>query len=701
MGQMFESCKQHCDYCNREENKESPKVETEPSQPDSVESSENSDNDEENVEIKNRGSTCIPSDQIKFNDISKFKTNLNSLVMDRKVSPWLYYTEIKLLGAGTYGRVKLATRKDDPTIKRAIKEIPKECLKEGSDCGNLLDEVNILKKLDHPYIMKIYECFIDEDFIYIVSDFCDQGDLLGKLEKLGHMNQVVVKMYMEKLLNAVAYLHKQNVLHGDIKLENILLFTASNKKTKRFTLINQDISSNLLLQQALNKNDLKQNKSKQFITDMSKYELKLIDFGCSKYFVNDKKKKKIKTLKGIIGTSIYCSPEVIDDSYDEKCDEWACGVVMYLLLCGEPPFTGDTEEEIFAAIKKGKIDFDNKCFRGVSPNCIDLIKKLLEPNKHSRIGAAEALRHPFFTEDFNIKKAMKVDTDLDILKKVDEILDQKPLTSKFHQVILTFLCGNYISIDEEAKLRKVFRYLDKNGNTTINFNDLKEGLQGINLYYPESTISEILNKIDINHCSLVHYQEFLCAFCDKTLIYKEENLKSVFKEISEEEFNNEKNCGDNKDNNENKKEEQSQLINSEKIKNFIFHDIDIPKETLIDYLNQFGMGIDDTMNFEEFKEIIFQNKRLDEVKKEADEILLKIAEAFIAELLEEFKITKTHHKKDKNKNKEKNKDKEDNNNSNISISGNKRNFGFAGLKKNLNYIPKIIEENEEEEEKKI
>ena len=74
-------------------------------------------------------------------------------------------------------------------------------------------------------------------------------------------------------------------------------------------------------------------KSDELVKEMLNYEIKLIDFGCSKILT-----KKGERKSGIIGTSMYCSPEVVDDLYDEKCDEWSCGVLMYILLCGEPPF---------------------------------------------------------------------------------------------------------------------------------------------------------------------------------------------------------------------------------------------------------------------------------------------------------------------------------------------------------------------------
>ena len=99
---------------------------------------------------------------------------------------------------------------------------------------------------------------------------------------------------------------------------------------------------------------------------MLNYEIKLIDFGCSKYFVNKNKHRK---LSGIIGSTLYCSPEVVDNLYDELSDEWSCGVLMYILLSGEPPFYGETEEEIFKEIKKYKYNFNLPQFKEVSYNC--------------------------------------------------------------------------------------------------------------------------------------------------------------------------------------------------------------------------------------------------------------------------------------------------------------------------------------------
>ena len=465
-----------------------------------------------------------------------------------------------------------------------MKIIPEDNIIQGGGEA-LLDEIEILKNLEHPNIMKVYESFVYDNNYYIVSELCDQGHLLSKMEKLGKMDQIVVKFLMGQIFNAVAYLHSKNILHGDIKLENVLLYTTSNRGGRRFTSINQDFNENESLTEDINKNYGKKKfslKSKNYIKDMMNYEIKLIDFGCSKYFVKKNKKKK---LSGIIGTSIYCSPEVIDDLYDEKCDEWACGVLMYILLCGMPPFYGDYEEEIFDKIKECKFDFSDPAFKKVSKNCKDLIRKLLEPNIRKRIKASDALKHPFFTELFDPNSAMTENKDLTMLK---QFINPISYTSKFHEAIIAFLSVNYITINEEKNLRALFRYMDKDGKNAITKEQMKECLEEINIKISDKHLDQVFESVDDNGTGYIEYQEFIRNACDIKNLLSESNLKNVFHTISG----------------------NKETISGEDIKNFIFHDSEVQEDTLKEYFEQFGMKYNDTIIFEEFYTMIKRNKKL-------------------------------------------------------------------------------------------
>ena len=450
MGVMIDSCKRTINCCDDDEEgyvegKYTRKI-----------SSDQESYDEDITEYEEKPKEEKPEAP---KDIKNMKIKANKLFMERHQSPWKIYEELEEIGFGMYGVVKKVRLRTNPEIIRAMKIIPEENVVQGEG-ASLIDEIEILKNLEHPNIMKIYECFVDNNNYYIVSEYCDQGHLLSKLEKLERMDQIVVKFLMDQIFNAVAYLHSKNVLHGDIKLENILLIKIKKKSGRRFTSINQDFNENEELTEDINKNfgaRKTSSKSNNYIKDMMNYEVKLIDFGCSKYFVKKKTKKK-KKLRGIIGTSIYCSPEVVDNLYDERSDEWSCGVLMYILLSGVPPFFGETEEEIFEKVKKCKYDFTPAPFKKVSKNCKDLIRRLLEPKKQYRIKANEALRHPFFTESFDPNSAMTEDKDLNVLKN---FINPVKYMSKFHEAVAVFVCVNYIPPEEENTLKTVFRYLDK------------------------------------------------------------------------------------------------------------------------------------------------------------------------------------------------------------------------------------------------
>ena len=228
-------------------------------------------------------------------------------------------------------------------------------------------------------------------------------------------------------------------------------------------------------------------------------------------------------MRGIVGTSIYCSPEVIDNLYDEKSDEWSCGVLMYILLCGEPPFKGSTEDEIFENVKNYNINYNHENLKNVSKNCIDLIKRLIEPNKRLRITAAQALKHSFFTENLNPMKILTQHKDLSILNR---FINMKRFPSILHEVVIAYCCSNFISQEEEKNLKELFRFLDKENKNKLTINDFKIGLKAANI--------NVVDILDNDGNKTIEYQEFLRALCDKSSLFKEKNLKAVFSVIDKD-----------------------------------------------------------------------------------------------------------------------------------------------------------------------
>ena len=256
------------------------------------------------------------------------------------------YTLGKTLGQGSFGTVRKAIHKATKQ-ERAIKILKKS----GQDEEKFFLEVNILSKLTHPNIMHIYEFYEDKANYYIVSELCKGGELFDMITEKGCFNESEACPLMHQLMSAICYCHQNRIVHRDLKPENILL----EDKNRDHPVI------------------------------------KLIDWGGARYFSKHKKMSKVN------GTPYYIAPEVLNEVYDEKCDIWSAGVIFYILLCGYPPFNGETDKEIMDAVKKGTFDFPEEEWDVITEEGKDLIKKMLTYDPKKRLSANQVLSHPWFT----------------------------------------------------------------------------------------------------------------------------------------------------------------------------------------------------------------------------------------------------------------------------------------------------------------
>ncbi len=160
-----------------------------------------------------------------------------------------------------------------------------------------MNEIGILKEIDHPHVLNIIEYFEKNDNLYIVTEYLDGGELFEKIEECNNFSEIEAALIMKQILSAVSYMHKKNTCHRDLKPENIILEERGKDKLS----------------------------------------LKIIDFGTSRKIGKDEK------LRSKMGTPYYIAPEVLQLNYDSKCDIWSCGVILYIILCGYPPFNGSTD----------------------------------------------------------------------------------------------------------------------------------------------------------------------------------------------------------------------------------------------------------------------------------------------------------------------------------------------------------------------
>eukprot|EP01071_Lankesteria_metandrocarpae_P002084 Lankesteria_metandrocarpae@DN2067_c0_g1_i1.p1 len=251
-----------------------------------------------------------------------------------------------LIGEGTWGAVHLAIERQSG-LTRAIKKIPK---RRGAEMHRFRQEVKMMRGLDHPNIVTLYETFEDYANIFLVMEHCKGGELFQRLADSRYFSEQLAASIVRQMLSAICYCHSKNIAHRDIKPENFL-----------------------------------------FLSEDDHSPIKLIDFGLAKLFSMHRK------MKTKVGTLYYAAPQVLRGQYTSKCDLWSIGVVMYILLTGVPPFNGVTETAIVDQILKSDANFnDERLWTRISKQGKDLIRRLLCRNEEGRLTAEEALRHDWF-----------------------------------------------------------------------------------------------------------------------------------------------------------------------------------------------------------------------------------------------------------------------------------------------------------------
>jgi calcium-dependent protein kinase len=380
-----------------------------------------------------------------------------------------------LIGKGSFGKVYKVMHNQTKHL-RAMKMVFKKNIEE----SNIIErEISLLSQLDHPNIIKVFEYFDTNSSFHIIQEFASGGELFDKINEIQSFNEANAAYIIEQLLSAVCYIHSKNVVHRDLKPENILLETRS-------------------------KDD---------------YYIKLIDFGTACLF-NKKDKLSLR-----IGTSYYMAPEVIKKSYTEKCDIWSCGVILYILLVGYPPFDGgksDDDDSILNSITRGRYSLTGKDWDKISNDAKSLIKRMLTYDYYKRPTAEDCLR------DSWIQKFKKPNnTDITRLN----IIDTHKLYSKhkLREASIAYIV-HQISTNETIKnLRAIFKKMDESGDGKLSFDELKNGWKK----YFKDTISEIefehlIKDMDQDKNNFVEYEEFLRVTINSEILLTENNLNLAF-----------------------------------------------------------------------------------------------------------------------------------------------------------------------------
>uniref|UniRef100_A0A3B3T633 calcium/calmodulin-dependent protein kinase n=1 Tax=Paramormyrops kingsleyae TaxID=1676925 RepID=A0A3B3T633_9TELE len=240
------------------------------------------------------------------------------------------------------------------------------------DHQKLEREARICRLLKHPNIVRLHDSISEEGFHYLVFDLVTGGELFEDIVAREYYSEADASHCIQQILEAVLHCHQMGVVHRDLKPENLLL--ASKLKGAA---------------------------------------VKLADFGLAIEVQGDQ-----QAWFGFAGTPGYLSPEVLrKDPYGKPVDMWACGVILYILLVGYPPFWDEDQHRLYQQIKAGAYDFPSPEWDTVTPEAKDLINKMLTINPVKRITASEALKHPWICQRSTVASMMHRQETVECLKK--------------------------------------------------------------------------------------------------------------------------------------------------------------------------------------------------------------------------------------------------------------------------------------------
>ena len=464
------------------------------------------------------------SNKLFINDISEYL-------------PSKKYKILSKLGSGSFGKVFLAQNifTKEKVAMKEIKKANKDLLSD----GEIKDEIDILKSLDHPDIVRIIESFNTRDSYVLVTEYCEGGELYDQVRN--QLSETQIAVIFKQLLSGLAYLHSHNIVHRDLKLENILIQEIEKSKTSGEDLFN----------------------------------IKIIDFGTARIFNNMKKPQSI------VGSSYYIAPEVLNQKYGKECDLWSVGVILYMFIVGHAPFDGCDDEEITGNITKGVYRKDDKRWKKASKEVKDLIQRLLVYNPKKRLTAIQALKHPWFKiTDSNILYDNVPKND--IIDCIRNLLTYN-ISSKLEELVLAYIIHNIPRPKQAKSAIKLFKLVNEVGDGKLLKRELKKTLL---LFVTE----DFLNKYDFDEQfalidgekkGYINYEEFLRACLNRKKILTDNILKYAFRYFDPN------NTG---------------IIRRKKMKSFFGNKVD--ENTFKIIFNEVDSDKDGKINFKDFKAML-------------------------------------------------------------------------------------------------
>ena len=398
------------------------------------------------------------------------------------------YLKIQELGMGAFSKVFRVEHKSTNEVF-ACKELLKSKIK---DAQKFKTEIEIMSKCDHPNIVKLIEIYEDKRYYEIITEELCGGSLLERLmQKIDDNGETFSEkdaaIIFKQIISAINYCHKEGIVHRDLKMENVL-----------------------------------------FLDKSEKLDIKIIDFGLSQYskyqLISLKDllaEEKTVTMHETVGTPHYIAPEVLKEKYNQKCDIWSAGVILYAMLSGTFPFKGKTDKEIYKSILKRKYEYPDKIWKNISKEAKDLINNML-CKEEKRFSAEQVLNHVWLKNTNLSQNKNKTIPELII----SELKNYKN-TNHFKRFVLTCLAMR-LNEQEIIELRDIFCNIDINKDGVLTIEEVKQSLQK---FLKENEIEKMFEEIDTNNSNKIEYTEFISALIEKKEYLKEETLMEIFKTL--------------------------------------------------------------------------------------------------------------------------------------------------------------------------
>jgi len=391
-----------------------------------------------------------------------------------------YELTTKVLGQGRFAVVKKAIHRASQS-KVAVKIISKDKCKV-EDKAKLHREIDILKRIRHPNCIQFHDVYETVSHVYIVMELVTGGELFDRIVAKDHYSETEAASVFVQMIGAIEYIHSIGIVHRDIKPENVL-----------------------------------------YGSEAEDSPVKIADFGLGRIV---QQQSEMHAMRTVCGTPIYVAPEVLlKQGYGMECDVWSAGVILYILLCGFPPFDQDESVAvIFDQIKHARYDFPSPYWDAISNEAKQLVSGMLCGDVASRKSCKQCLDDPW------VRKFHAGDLPTGHLVNMQSKLKEFNIARKLKGALNTFIAlqrmqhgiGHTANAQEAEKrllavkadserleeLQESFEMLDRDHQDRISVDNLSEFLQMFGTYKTHDEVKSMLDRYDVFRHGYLSFDEF-------------------------------------------------------------------------------------------------------------------------------------------------------------------------------------------------